>query len=87
MSDWQTPAAVALGLLAVANLLRRWWPTWRRLLRPRTPPTSLEDKGTACHQPAAPAAMACGGGCGNCAASAAPPSRDHRIALRRPPRA
>jgi hypothetical protein len=66
--DWQTWAALGLGLLAAGHVARRWWPAWRR-------PGATAS---ACGQPAAEAA-ACGSGCGSCGQTAGSASKDHRI--------
>ncbi len=85
MMDWQTPVAVGLGLLAAAHLGKRWWPTWKGLLRPPIAASAAQG-GPACSDTSK--VNACGsGGCGSCASSAPTPSKDHRIQVVRKPRA
>lgn len=72
--DWQTGVTLGIGLAALAYLLRRWWPAWRRLWQR---PVSAE--GTSCERATT---AACGGGCGSCG-SAGMPQRDHRITVQR----
>lgn len=78
--DWQTGVTLGIGLVALAYLVWRWWPTWRGLWQR---PASAE--GTPCER-ALPGAQVptatCGGGCGGCG-SAATPQRDHRITVQR----
>ena len=79
--DWQNCVAIGIGLVALAYLVRRWWPAWRGLWqRPGS------AAGTPCERAAMPGAQAptaaCGGGCGSCG-SAASPQRDHRITVQR----
>lgn len=56
-----------IGLVALAWLLRRWWPArWRPATR---------QKGEDCGSPA----TSCGSGCGQCGGDSSPPARDHRV--------
>ncbi|MFT3859446.1 MAG: hypothetical protein QM742_18750 [Aquabacterium sp.] len=74
--DWQTLATLGIGLLALAYLLRRWWPAARG---------RMGKSATACGTPAGAASQGgatcgTGTGCGQCGQSQATPSRDHRAA-------
>lgn len=78
--DWQTGVTLGIGLAALVYLVRRGWPTWRRLWQ-----QPERADGTPCEQTLAGApapTSACGGGCGSCG-SAATPQRDHRITVQR----
>ena len=78
--DWQNWVAIGIGLVALAYLVRRWWPTWQWLWQR---PVSAE--GTSCERAMqgsnAPTSV-CGSGCGSCG-SAGTPQRDHRITVQR----
>ncbi len=72
---WQTWVTLAIGLLALAYLVRRWWP--------RTGGHSRTQAGNPCGTgtPGVPTASASGGcqACsGGCGSGPATPSRDHR---------
>lgn len=78
--DWQTWVTMAIGLLALAYLVRRWWP--------RSGGARLAQGGTHCGAgtPGVPTAsggcQTCSGGCGS---GPATPSRDHRATARAVP--
>ena len=81
-TDWQSLAALGLGLGALAYVSKRWWPGLMGLFKPAAAHGGPHDK--ACG-PAASAASggtsgkaSCGSGCGNCGHSATP-AKDHRI--------
>ncbi len=68
--DWQAALTLGIGLVALAYLVRRWWPSWRVLWQA---PASCPTAGEGVRAPASSCAQGCGG-CG----SAVTPRRDHR---------
>jgi|GEM_PF-2035058 len=77
---WQTWVTLAIGLLALAYLVRRWWP--------RTGEAHPSESGAHCgtSTPSVPTAsggcQSCSGGCGS---GAAMPPRDHRATVHAAP--
>ena len=68
----QNLIATGIGLLALAYLLKRWWPSWRALFK-------TSDAGTGCGASTG-AASSCGSGCGQCGSSSTA-SKDHRMQI------
>ncbi|HEX5356320.1 MAG TPA: hypothetical protein VFW93_08875 [Aquabacterium sp.] len=76
-ADWQSLVTLAIGLMAAAYLMRRWWPGFKGLFG--NPATAASSGSTACGTKTTSSAS-CGSGCGNCGHSAAP-GKDHRIRI------
>ncbi|MBI5924271.1 MAG: hypothetical protein HY836_01615 [Aquabacterium sp.] len=74
-ADWQSLTTLGIGLMAVAFLMRRWWPGFKSLFG--SPTVAASPNLTACGTTLT-SSTSCGSGCGNCGHSAAP-SKDHRI--------
>jgi hypothetical protein len=84
MPDAQTLAALAIGLLAMVHLIRRWWPQWRRLWAPAAPANAASGAcGTGTNPN--PSGGTCGSGCGQCGSATPMPTKDHRIHIVRRP--
>ena len=78
--DWQTFVTLAMGLVALAYLARRWWPAVRALVSGGGAARRAHGSncGTADAKASSPSSS-CGDGCGQCSRNTVAPKHEHAI--------
>ena len=66
--------ALCIGLLALAYLARRWWPSIRALFKPGATAPGCDQPGEG-----QPGGASCGSGCGQCGHATPRVTKDHRV--------